>query len=273
MDLLLQATWPLSLAFAGLWALRLWRTTLYRRYLWLFLFLFIEAVQGAVSMFLYYSGVQIGGRSAYQIWWPLSQPIMWILVFGVIFEIFDRLLDGYRGLQKLGRMVVYGTLGLVGGFVILTLILDAFAVADLNLWKSFWLKQEQSVILFTAGSLFLLFLFQKFFHATANPNVRLLFLVFGLHYALEAILVVLRNYIGRDFRDVRDLIATSVYAACMAIGWLWFSPEAETEAASAGLGNRTRDELSGAAGAAARRMKSVNDQLETILRTRSPGAA
>ncbi len=267
MDLLLQATWPLSLAFAGFWAFRLWRTGLFRRYPWLFTFLTVESTQGVVSMFLYYSGVKFGGRSAYQIWWPVTQPFLWILVFGVIFEIFDRLLDGYRGLQKLGRIVVYGTLGVVGGFVILTLILDAFAVADGNLWKGFWLRQEQSVILFTAGSLFLLFLFQKFFHATANHNIRLLFVIFGLHYALEAILVVLRNHIGREFRDVRDLVATSVYAACLAIGWLRFSADEEARAGSAGLGNRTRDELSGIARAAAKRMKSMNEQLENILRT------
>jgi hypothetical protein len=266
MRLLLLALWPLSLAFAGFWLFRLWSTGLFRRYVWLSLYLSCMLIQGSVSMFLYYSGIRIGGRSAYTLWWPLSQPILWLLTFGVIFEIFDRFLDGFRGLQKLGRMVVYGSLGLVGGAVVVSLMVDAFTFADLNHWKTFWLKQELSISLVTAGSLFLLFLFQRVFHTVANPNVRLLFVVFGLYHAADTALLLLRTYIGPEFRGVRDVAATSVYAACLLLGWLKFSPAGEIVSLVESAVGDARNELAGHAGAAARRMKSFNDQLETILR-------
>jgi hypothetical protein len=266
MTLLLRAVWPLSVALAGLWALRLWRTGLHRRYRWLFAYLSVEFIFGSLGLFLYYSALQVGGRLAYGVWWPIVQPIQWLLSFGVVFEIFDRLLQGYRGLQRLGRLVVYGALGLIGGIVIVSLVFNAFTFADFDRWKIFWLKQDQSITLILAGSLFLLFVFQKAFPSVANPNVRLLFVVFGLSASVEAMLVVIRNYLGPEFRGVRDLLASGAYAACLLLGWLRFSTAGEISPLDAAPAER-RGELAGAAGAAARQMKSFNDRLETILRT------
>ncbi len=265
MAVFLQAIWPLSVILAGLWALRLWRTGLFRRYRWLFTYLALVCGDGMIGLFFYYSHYKIGGRPAYSLWWPLLQPIHWLLTFGVVFEIFDRLLQGFRGLQKLGRMVVYGSLGLIGGIVVVSLAVNAFTVVDLDRWKVFWLKQEQSIALILAGSLFLLFLFQKVFPTVANPNVRLLFVVFGLTFAVQAILSVVRNYLGPEFRNARDVTEATAYAACLLLGWLRFSPQGEVSPAAASA-QRTREELAGAAGAAARHMKNFNDHLETILR-------
>jgi hypothetical protein len=266
MKLLMQAAWPLSIAFAVLWALRLWRTHLSTRYPWLFFYLLFVSSQGAIGIFLYYSGLSVGGRPAYSVFWPIVQPILWLCTFGVVFEIFGRLLEGYRGLQTLGRLVVYGTLGLVGLAVIVALMVDAFTIADLNRWKVFWLKQEQSMSLVIAGSLFLLFLFQKAFPSLASPNVRLLFVGFALYHAIDASLSVIRNYLGPGFRDFRDLAGTVCYAAFLALGWLRFSRAGESSPLSESVTGRRRDELTGAAGSAARHIGSFNDRLEVILR-------
>jgi hypothetical protein len=92
------------------------------------------------------------------------------------------------------------------------------------------------------------------------------FILFGLYHAVESGLMVLRTYIGPGFRGVRDLTGICAFATCMLLGWLYFSPDGETRPSDARAAGGARDELAGAAGVAVRRMRSFNDQLETILR-------
>lgn len=267
MELVVTILWPLSLALAGLWAVRIWMMGLVRAYPWLSSYLLLNALVGSCGVVFYFSPMRIGLYKAYDIWWVLAQPIFWVLTFGVVFEIYDHLLDDYRGLQRLGRLVMRGALGAVAAIVAGLAFTDVYRMTDLNRWKVFWLAQEQSIHLVLAGLLFSLFLFQKVFCHYVSPNLRLLFATFGLFLCGDAILSVLRSYLGVSFRPIRDVAGVTLYTACLAAGLARFSAAGERESSLVGLAALSRPALADMAHAASRQLKAFSDRLENILTT------
>jgi hypothetical protein len=74
--------------------------------------------------------------------------------------------------------------------------------------------------------------------------------------------MVIRTFLGPDFRPIRDLMALTLYAGCLAAGALLFSPKGETST----IGSPPDDRMSAdSAARAAQQLQSFNDRLVRVL--------
>jgi hypothetical protein len=261
MPSLVEALWLGAQLLATIWAVRIWRLSLVRRYPVLFTYLVLVAPIQFVGFFLYFSGLSIWHQKAYNLFWVVFTPCHWVLWFGVVFEVYGHMLEKYAGVRKLGKIVFYGGLAGVALIVAALLYSDPYKIPDLNRWKSFWLKQEQGVCLAIAALVFILLLFKKMFRLTVSKNVQLVFATFGLYFAGIAALVVVRSYVGPHFRPVRDLMSMILYAVCLALGGAFFSRAGEAEAEGPG-NNALAPER---AARAAEQLQTFNDRLVRVL--------
>lgn len=248
---------------ATIWAVKLWRLKLVRRYPILFSYLALIAPLQFGGFYLYSSGVTVWNQKAYNLFWVIITPLYWALWFGVTFEVYGHMLEKYAGVRKLGRMVLYGGLGVVAAVVAALIYSDPYQIPDLNRWKSLWLKQEQGVCLAIAALVFLLLLFKRMFGLTVPRNVQLVFATFGLYFAGIAALMVIRTYMGPGFRPFRDLMGLILDATCLAVGAALFSRAGEAE-----LTIKQDEDLRPAmATRAAEQLQSFNDRLVRVLNT------
>jgi hypothetical protein len=264
MPSLVETLWLGAQLLATIWAFRIWRLKLVRRYPILFTYLALVPIQ-FVGYLLYTSGYSAGGsvwyQKAYDLFWVIITPCYWALWFGVTFEVYGHMLEKYAGVRKLGKIVLYGGLGAVALVVAVLIYSDPYKIPDLNRWKSLWLKQEQGVSLAIAVLVFVLLLFKRTFKLTVPRNVQLVFATFGLYFAGIAALMVVRTYMGPGFRPVRDLTGMILYAVCLAVGGALFSQAGEAEEAKpAGIDARPV-----MAARAAEQLQSFNDRLVRVL--------
>jgi hypothetical protein len=255
-----EALWLGAQLLAAVWAFRIWRLKLVRRYPVLFTYLVVVAPIQFVGYCLYTSGAVVWNQKAYNVFWVVFTPCHWLLWFGVTFEVFGHMLEKYAGVRKLGRIVFYGGLAGIALIVAILIYSDPYKIPDLNRWKSLWLKQEQGVCLASAALVFILLIFKKVFHLTVPKNVQLVFATFGFYFAGIAALMVVRTYLGPAFRPVRDLMSMILYAACLGVGGILFSKAGEVVAAA------DQPQLSPAMAArAAEQLQSFNDRLVRVL--------
>lgn len=261
MPSLVETLWLGAQLLATIWAFRIWRLKLVRRYPVLFTYLALVAPTQFFGYLLYSSGGGGSQPKAYDLFWVISTPCDWVLWFGVTFEVYGHMLEKYAGVRKLGKIVLYGGLGSVALIVAVLIYSDPYKIPDLNRWKSLWLKQEQGVDLAIAALVFVLLLFKRTFKLTVPKNVQLVFATFGLYFAGMAALLVVRTYVGPGFRPVRDLMGMILYAACLAVGGVLFSRAGEAEAASP-VANDLRPVM---AARAAEQLQTFNDRLVRVL--------
>ncbi len=261
MPSLVEALWLGAQLLATIWAIRIWRLGLIRRYSILFTYLALVAPIQFVGYFLYSSSVSVGGQKAYNVFWVVFTPLHWVLWFGVTFEVYGHMLENYAGIRKLGRIVLYAALAGAALVVATLLYADPYRIPDLNRWKSFWLKQEQGVSLGIAGLVFVLLLFKRTFRLAVCRNVQLVFATFGLYFAGIAALLVVRTYVGPDFRHLRDIISLVLYASCLAVGGGLFSGTGEAQKPPLDDG----DPRPAMASRAAEQLQSFNDRLVRVL--------
>jgi uncharacterized transporter YbjL len=172
------------------------------------------------------------------------------------------MIEHYAGVRKLGRIVLYGVLGGTIVAIVALFYLDPYRVPDLNRWKSLWLKQEQGVYLTMAALVFALVLFKRVFGLSVPRNVQLIFATFGLYFAGFAALMVIRTFVGPEFRPTRDLIGMMLYAGCLTAGAFLFSPAGEASTERPSVDAQARPEM---AARAAQQLQTFNDRLVRVL--------
>lgn len=263
MPFFVEALWLGVPILASIWAIKLWRLSLIRRYPILFAYLALIAPLQFGGYYLYSSGLTVWQQKAYNLFWVIITPLYWALWFGVTFEVYGHMLEKYAGVRKLGKIVLYVGLGMVAFVVAALMYSDPYKIPDLNRWKSLWLKQEQGVLLAIAALVFVLLMFKKVFGLTVPRNVQLVFATFGLYFAGVAALMVVRTYLGPGFRPFRDLMGLVLDASCLAVGAALFSRAGEAEL-TAGEPDDLRPAM---ASRAAEQLQSFNDRLVRVLNT------
>jgi hypothetical protein len=90
----------------GILLWRLWSEKLAGVYLWLTVFLAAEMVQNAIGFLLY------RGSKAYLRLFEFSTPLMWVLAYLVVLELYRLTLEAYPGISSVGRRAVSWCMGL-----------------------------------------------------------------------------------------------------------------------------------------------------------------
>jgi hypothetical protein len=245
-------------AVCVLWAVRLWRLGLATQYPLLAAFLIGQAVIHVSGVLLYHLA---GARSQLYIWfWPTSQVISSTLSFLVLLQVFQRLVESYEGLRKLGQIVLHASLGVASAIVLGSIFLDPNT--DLQTLPGFWIVEERSVYFALTAVTLALLGFAVGFHLIPSRNVIILFAVFGLIFIGQAFVWALRDFLGWDFRGARVLVTSALYFFCLLGGAVTFSHLGESEVHSAHPGPPS----GGNEGKVARRLEEINRTLLNVFR-------
>lgn len=252
--------WITTVALQAVWAVRLWKLRLIGRYPVLFAYLISLTLLGAISFSLYVSPLRFRGYAGYSWFWVLTRPLLWTLFFLLVFEIYSRVLEGYQGVQRLGRLALYGALGSTAAIVALLIRADPFEGQHPAIWLRFWTIQERSVHLAVAAVVAVLLCVKVLFHLKVSRNVQVIFSTFGLYFAGAAAIVILRLYAPPSFQALWDISNILLYALCLGAGMLLFSPAGETLHRAASAPDASRKQV-----AALQRLDALNDRLVKVL--------
>ena len=250
-----------TLVLQSVWAFRLWKLSLVRRYPVLFLYLWSSSLLGAIAYALLVSRLEVFGRSGYMMFWVGTRPLVWALLFFLIFEVYSFVLEDYRGLRRLGRLVLYGSLTGVVFLIGVLACVDNFEGAALNRWHKFWLIIDRDIYLAIMAVVFLLMMFKQLFRLKIPRNVQIVFTSFGLYFAGVSVFTVLRAYLGPSFNTASNIGSILLYALCLALGTAMFSRRGEAKPERK---FSTSQYLATARGAS-QQLESLNQRLAEVL--------
>lgn len=200
-----------------------------------------------------------GERSQiYVMFWPLSRVISSTLSFLVLLQVYQHLVERYDGLRKLGQMALHVSMGIASAIVLGSIVLGP--TTDWRSLPGFWIVEERGVYLALTAIALLLLGFALFFRLVPTRNVLVLFAVFGVLFAGQASLWILRDFWGWDFRSFRVLGSSLLYFCCFLCGTVLFSRAGESQSWIRARSTTAPD------GALARRLEEINQALLNVFR-------
>ena len=259
----MASLWILTLVLQALWAFRIWRAGQVRAYPAIFSYLLFSTLAGLLATFSGTSARSQHGASPYLIGYLISRPLIWVLFFAVVHEMYQVMAKEYVGLRRVGQLVLYGAIGSLGLFLALVTITRPYSAPELNNYYRLWLIQEQSVYLATAFAVITTIMVGRSFSIPMSRNLRTLLGTLGIYFIGMGAMIVLRSYLGSDWNQTLDLAGLGLYCLCLAIGTFAYSPAGNHIQADPRL-LRTAEHLE-ALGIASRRLEEVNLQLVRVL--------
>ncbi len=207
---LVDYLWALACVAQFAWAARLYALGLAGRYRMLFAYLVGSATISAIRMGLeVYSPTELFGIPYPAGWfWAFSVPVMWTMEFCLLVNLATRLAEHYKGLQKLGRIIITVSSVAAGGLFLAMTVLDV----SLRTWGQFWSAQLNAVDLSLTAFCFVLVVTTVFFRLPIAKNVRITVGVLGVLAALNASFTL-----GRTMWEQFDPIAQPVTVSIVAI--------------------------------------------------------
>ena len=203
-----------SLSGAGLTALKLFRSGLYRRYRFFFVYLVSLVPYGICVLAL---DVKSG---LYQKFWTVTAPLFWFLYLLVVFELCGLILEKHKGLYTLGRWAMYLGLAVAVTLSVLSLLPRITpAMPQRSRIMGYILATERGVD-FSLGIFILLILF----FLTRYPvplarNVVVHSVVFSLFFLSHTLGLLLRSAFGLHVSPEINLFLMGTSSACM-VAWL-----------------------------------------------------
>jgi hypothetical protein len=172
-------------------------------------------------------------------------------------QVYQRLVERYEGLRKLGQMVLYAALGVASFIVMSSIILGP--TTDLHKLAGFWIVEERGAYLALTAMAALLLGFAVFFRLVSTRNVLILFAVFGFVFAGQASLWIFRDFWGWNFRWVQLLANSGLHFCCFLCGAIAFSRAGESEHWIQG------NSASGTNQGVGRRLEEINQALLNVF--------
>lgn len=263
-SLISEYMWLIFVLAAGAWAARLWQLKLTRRYPTLFCFLLFLATHSLVEHLLTLPPFRYPGAAWYRWFFFLSRPVWWLLSFLVVLEVYNRMLAGYRGFQRLGDLAKYGALGSVAVVICAIVVLDPVGAGPSTLAVKVVLLQQRAVYVALTTLCLILASFAAVFRLDIPKNVQHVFAVFGLMFSGFAVLDTLQAHIGNDIQAFRAIAIPVLYVASLVAGSVLFSPNGENAPVPAG----SRSPLSAESEAlTVGRLEGFNELLLKVLRS------
>jgi hypothetical protein len=252
-----MAAWLASLVLQAIWAFRIYRAGQARTYPATFTYLIFSTVAGLITLLASTSELLM------LIGYVVARPLIWILLFAVVHEMFQVLAQQYEGLRRIGQLVLYGAVGSLALFLALVLLGSPYSAPEMNRYYRLWLIQEQSVYLATAIGVMAVVTVARFFALPMSRNLRTMLGTLGVYFVGMGGMIVLRSYLGSSWNHVLDLSGLGLYCLCLAIGTALYSRKGDQVAEDPRLAQRA--EHLRALSAASNRLEEVNLQLVRVL--------
>ncbi len=204
------------------WAARLRGLRLLSSYPSLALYLLFSTLSSWLVLTAHYL---YRGSEAYGWFFVVTQPVGWTLLLCVVLEIYQRMIRGYEGLGRMGRLVMYGAVGALAVVLTFLLLLDKPDGA-LGQWRNFWFRQERSVYLGLCGLSVVLAGFGAYFHLRVGRNVVVVFSAFGALFVGQALVLTFVEHF-EGMVAWKDTALPLWHGACLLWGAAAFSLRGE----------------------------------------------
>lgn len=203
-----------SLLGAALTGFKLFRSGLYRRYRFFFVYLVSLVPYGICLLALdVHSGL-------YQEFWTVTTPLFWLLYILVVFELCGLILEKYKGLYTLGRWAM--CLGLVIAVTLSVLSLLPYiapATPQRSRIMGYMLATERGVDFSLAIFILLILFFLSRYPAPLSRNVAVHSVVFSVFFLSNTLGLLLYSVFGLHINREINLFLMGIGSACM-VGWL-----------------------------------------------------
>ena len=224
-----QVFWYIEIALRGLLLARVLQMGLAKRYPVLTTLLGFTTARSLVSMFLERAGTRGISGAAYSWVYVIGQPIIWVLYFLFILELYSRMLEEFPGIRRLGQLVLFSALGLATILCCVLMVVDQQAGRETYPFLAFLVLQERSVFLCLGALILLLLLFVAHYRLSIPRNVWVLVACFGGYFLGNATLLTLRRYFGEDFMPIRNLVSPLLVLSALSGALILLSQAGELE--------------------------------------------
>jgi hypothetical protein len=203
-----------SLLGAGLTALKLFRSGLYRPYRFFFLYL-VSLVPYDICLLVL--DVKSG---LYQKFWTVTAPLFWLLYILVVFELCGLILEKHKGLYTLGRWAMYLGLAVAVTLSVLSLLPRITpATPQRSRIMGYILATERGVDFSLAIFILLILFFLSRYPVPISRNVAVHSVVFSLFFLSNTLGLLLRSVFGLHVSAEINLFLMGVSSACV-VAWL-----------------------------------------------------
>lgn len=203
---LLEALAYGGIAFKLLLIAKLWRLRLLKRYAVLATYLVFSLSRSAANAYLLRTQARLFGLNGYSLLYVVSQPVLWVLYFLLILELYSLMLKDFTGIRRLGQLILFSSLAGVTLACCVAMALDRREGAFQYPFMSYFALQERSVFFCLSALTVLLVLFVSHFQLPVARNVWVLCGAFGGYFILYALLLVLWHYVGDGFLFIRNFL-------------------------------------------------------------------
>jgi len=207
---------------AGLTALRIWRSRLYRRYPVLLGYMAFTAVYSLSPEVL---SVR---RPTYFWFWICSQPLEWLLDILVVREICQVVLERHPGLFTLGRWVMYAGVGVASFVSFLSLLphIDSTMPARSKA-VGYWIAAGRGINFSLAIFLILMLFAVSRYPVRLSRNVILNAVLFTSCFLCESLRAILTTMFDVRMNPWVSAALLATEAACLLLWFFRLTPEGE----------------------------------------------
>ena len=169
------------------------------------------------------------GLQPYPLLYVTTQPLLWVLYFLLLLELYSAALEEFPGVRRLGRLVLFSALAAIALACAALISLDERRGVDPFPFLGYLVLQERSVFVALSAVALLLLLFVSYYRLPVRRNVWVLWACWGGYFLSSAALLTLRWYFGLDFRPTRNLSSGLLYDLALLGTTCLLSRAGETE--------------------------------------------
>ncbi len=209
-----------STCLAGV--VRLLCTRLWRKYLALTLFLFVECIHSVCIPILFLNFHSPG----YKLFWEIFQPLSWVFSVWLILELYSLILEKHKGLATIGRWVQYVGFGLAT-LISVVVMMPQIREHSHSSIVGYYLAIERGV---DCGML--IFLLVILFWLTQYPvplsrNVLVHSFVYTALFFTNSVGMFAQIFLGVQLRQSADTVLTAIFALCPLAWAILLTPKGE----------------------------------------------
>jgi hypothetical protein len=190
---------------------KLFRTGLWRKYRCFTWYIFFECVRLPLMASLNIR------TNVYAHVYFATQPILWLSLVLVVFEVFQLVLSDHAGIATLGRKALTWALGASAIVSGATLLLESQQQSESALLFNFMLV-ERLVMTSLLVLLLCLTVFWAYFPIPLSGNIRAHASIFAFYFSVRTSLLWVRTFFGLDYVVTLNLVGQVLAVSCL-LAW------------------------------------------------------
>jgi hypothetical protein len=221
-----------SILGSALTALKLFHTGLYKRYHVFFAYFVFRIPYMTASLVLTnLTGLHGGAGIKSDLYFYLffcSEPFFLLAYILMVMELYQLVLERYKGLYTLGRWAMYGAILISGTISILTLLPKIGAsMPEPSKWLFYEVGAERGVDLALVIFILLIVWFLSKYPVPLSRNVVTHTVIYSVFFLSDALVLLWRTLLGYHVNDIFNVVSSAISSGCAIAWWLMLSAKGE----------------------------------------------